>query len=155
METTYQFKKHQRGGTCGNATTLLSNRPDRTTTHDSIKTFTLLCSHTYSQNTTPHTHPHTHQPSCLTDREGALGALAGALWEPPPTDAGWDPPSTEAGWDPPSGATVPMGAHHGLHGVAPHTHGPLQGRDQRVYTAQFVGVHLLTVHIIKVIKVVH
>ena len=148
METTYQFEKHQRGRTCGNATTLLSNHPDRTASHDIIKTFALLCSHTYTrihtrstqtkiqhrdtrsnklthkpnhtytQNTThSYTQPHKHQPSHLTDREGALGALAGALWEPP---------STEAGWDPPSGATVTMGAHHGLHGVAPHAHGPLQ-----------------------------
>ena len=60
----------------------------------------------------------------LSHREGALGALCAALWEPPSAEAGWDPPSDP--WAP-----VAMGPHHRLHGVAAHPHGPLGQVQER------------------------
>ena len=63
----------------------------------------------------------------FTHSEGALCAFAGALWQPPSTKAGWDSASYP-------GASVTVRPHHGLHGVAPDTHGSLEegGRGNRV-----------------------
>lgn len=59
-------------------------------------------------------------PWCpCTDGEGALGAFTGAVWKSSSTQAGWEPPSGPGG-------PLALGPPHGLHGVAPHPHGPLQ-----------------------------
>lgn len=67
------------------------------------------CSTPPSLPLTPHTHS-----------EGALCAFAGALRQASSAHAGRDPASYP-------GAPVTVGPHHGLHRVAPDTHGSLEG----------------------------
>ena len=54
--------------------------------------------------------------------EGALGALHAVLLESSTADAGRDP--RHGSW------TLVFTSHHRLHGVAPHTHGPLTERER-------------------------
>lgn len=64
-------------------------------------------------------YPVIHPSSYLTHGEGALCAFTGALRQAASAQAGRDPASYP-------GAPVAVGAHHGLHGVAPDPHGSLK-----------------------------
>lgn len=60
-----------------------------------------------------------HHSQSSTHSEGALCALAAALWQSSSTQACWDATSY-------TGAPMAVRPHHGFHGVTPNTHGSLE-----------------------------
>lgn len=76
-------------------------------------------------------HPFPFPLSPITHSESALCAFTCALRQPSSTHAGRDPPSYP-------GASVAVRPHHGLHRVAPDTHGSLEEGEE---TESWRGIH--------------